>query len=141
MLQVFYLDAASSMRDLNVSCNMKHTLWRVFPHHQLMANNFFQHIFWCCKRWLAMLQMFISMFQMLFFNVAMHRRSVRWEIFSSDVRALAVSYLFSQHLCILFSNLFFLFLFIFSILRLHIWIYFNVLTRWYILFLIFKSES
>ena len=46
MLEVFNLDVAPSMRDLNVPCNMKQMLRRVFfSHHQQMANNFFQYFF------------------------------------------------------------------------------------------------
>jgi len=49
---VFYLDVASvyldvvlSMRYLNVPCNMKQMLRRIFfSHYQWMVNNFFQYI-------------------------------------------------------------------------------------------------
>ena len=46
MLEVFNLDVAPSMRDLNVPCNMKQMLRRVFfSHHQQMANNKFSICF------------------------------------------------------------------------------------------------
>ena len=71
MLHVFYLHVTSSMRDLNVLCNMKQMLRRIFF---LVINRCLTIFFNVANN--GFIDIFFSMLRTLLFDVALDRRSI-----------------------------------------------------------------
>ena len=69
------LDVASSMRDVNIPCNIKQCCG-FFPRHQQMDNNFFNIFLMLQMVIIYVTDVYFSLLPMLVFDVVMYQRSI-----------------------------------------------------------------